>query len=243
MDPIKLLNEHRSQRKFTGDRLTTEEVEKIVKATQRSPSSMNAQVTSVITVEDPELMKTIAILIDQSFIKWCGVFVVFVADYNKMFHLCRVAGVEPEMHKRVEGLIAASVDVGIHIQSMSLVAQSLGYGTCMIGNIRRKALEVAEILKLPKRVFPMVGLVIGKVRESAAVKPRLPLKAFRHINSYSDLNYESAIRDYDQTLTDHWMNTQRVEGLNYTSAVSARWSINYYPNLHKELTDSGFGLE
>lgn len=240
---IKLLEEHRSERKFTGDKLPPDKVRKIVTATQRVPSSMNAQIISVLTSQKDEVISSISDTIGQPFIKKSGLFVVFLADYNKMDYVCKIAGLKSEMKNRVEALISSSVDAGIHVQAMSLVAQSMGYGTCMIGGIRKKIIEISELLKLPKNVLPLVGLAIGKISERAHIKPRLPISAFQHTDRYSDDNYESAIKNYDQILINHWQETNRSEGLPYSKMVASRWSINYYPNLFNALKEKGIGLE
>jgi hypothetical protein len=62
------------------------------------------------------------------------------------------------------------------------VAQSLGVGTVMLGGVLNGSLEIAQLLGLPPRVVPLVGLSVGRPRGDRwpAPLPRLPLPLLVH---------------------------------------------------------------
>ena len=45
--------------------------------------------------------------------------------------------------------------------TVSLAAESAGLGSCAISALRNHPQEVAEILELPDKVFPVAGLCLG----------------------------------------------------------------------------------
>ena len=57
--------------------------------------------------------------------------------------------------------LVTSVDAALVGMSASLAAESLGIKGVMIGAVRNNAVETAEILGLPHRVYVVFGMVLG----------------------------------------------------------------------------------
>ena len=70
----------------------------------------------------------------------------------------------------------------------------------MIGSIRNNPADVHELLELPERVFPLVGLCLGYPDHDPMVKPRLPEKAVIHNEKYNDAQFDESIREYDKII-------------------------------------------
>ena len=76
----------------------------------------------------------------------------------------------------VEGLLISSVDAALAGQNALLAAESLGYGGVIIGLVRYKSEEVAELFNLPDYTYPVFGMALGVPNQNHDVKPRLPLE-------------------------------------------------------------------
>jgi len=70
----------------------------------------------------------------------------------------------------------------IALQNIVVAAESLGLGTVYVGLVLSK--NVQEWLGAPEYVFPAGLVFIGYPDESPDLRPRLPLEAVVHRNSY-----------------------------------------------------------
>ena len=61
----------------------------------------------------------------------------------------------------MEGLLITSVDAALAGQNTLLAAEKLGYGGVIIGLVRYKSVEVAELFKLPDYTYPVFGIALG----------------------------------------------------------------------------------
>jgi FMN reductase (NADPH) len=101
----------------------------------------------------------------------------------------------------MENFLVAAVDVAIASQNAGLAAESLGLGFCYIGAIRNHPRQIISLFKLPDLVYPMFGMTLGWPGEAPLVRPRLPLGAVLHRETYQedDLEY---LKEYDQAMID-----------------------------------------
>jgi FMN reductase [NAD(P)H] len=184
---IESLLSHRSIRAYRNDPVEDDQLELILRAAQAAPNWINGQQVSVVVVRDPARKARLAELCNrQKHIEQAPVFLVFCAD----FHRLRLAGELEQMPPRAlevdfDPVIVAATDVGIALGTAVAAAESLGLGTVPIGAIRRNAAEVVKELQLPEYVFPISGLCVGHPAEDPGIKPRLPLEAFAHGETYN----------------------------------------------------------
>lgn len=75
----------------------------------------------------------------------------------------------------------------IAAQNMVVAAESLGMGTVYLGSILNDNAKLSELLKLPKYVYPAVGLAVGWPDQEPQLKPRLPRHVIHMENYYKDL--------------------------------------------------------
>jgi hypothetical protein len=66
-------------------------------------------------------------------------------------------------------------DAAYMAENMVVAGESLGLFSCFLGNAPSIADKIARDFKLPPRVFPLVGLVMGYPREKFPPRPRWPL--------------------------------------------------------------------
>src|SRR5467141_3303730 len=87
----------------------------------------------------------------------------------------RRAARPPPENGKLEGFFNAAIDAALVLQTFILAAETVGLGCCPISVIRNHAEEVAAVLCLPDKVFPVAGLCVGYPAAAGHVSMRLPL--------------------------------------------------------------------
>jgi FMN reductase (NADPH) len=197
---IEQIYRHASIRAYTGEPVPRDWVEAIVAAGQRAATSSNLQVYSVVAVTDAAKRERLAqVCGNQAHIARAPVFLAWCADLSKLDRACELRGLA-HVTEYVENFLVAAVDVSLVMQNAALAAESLGLGMCYIGAIRNNPREVIKLLHLPRLVFPLVGMTLGFSAGPGNIRPRLPLHAVLHWESYSRAGEDEALREYDQAM-------------------------------------------
>jgi nitroreductase len=92
-------------------------------------------------------------------------------------------------------------DAALMAENMVIAAESLGLGSCFLGAVPYQAEAIIEKRKLPPRVFPLVGLVMGYPAENPSPRPRYPLEFTLFEDEYpefSDAQIEEAMKVMDE---------------------------------------------
>ena len=146
---------------------------------------------SIIEIEDQALKDRLAVTCDdQPFIARAPWVLVFVADFQKwmdLFAACgcdELPGVPHGVTPGLGDLLMACNDAVIAAQNAVVAAESLGIGSCYIGDIMELGEEHAELLQLPRYTFPAAMLCFGRpkvpstpdraVREARRAQERVP---------------------------------------------------------------------
>jgi nitroreductase len=79
-------------------------------------------------------------------------------------------------------------DAAYAAQNLIMAAEEEGLGSCFLGAAPFRAAELIELFKLPERVYPLVGLVLGYPAERPAARPRIPLTDCLFWDEYRDLD-------------------------------------------------------
>ncbi|MDF2962516.1 MAG: NADPH-dependent oxidoreductase [Paenibacillus sp.] len=202
---IKLLKKHTSVRKFSAQPVTDEQLQAIVSAAQSASTSSNVQAYSIIRVSDAGMKQQLSVLSgNYSYVAECPVFLVWCAD---LFRLHMAHGIheheEPAYIGTTENLIVATVDAALAAQNAAVAAESMGLGIVYIGGIRNRIAEVSEMLKLPNYVYPVFGMCIGYPDQQPGQRPRLPLGAVLHENTYDAERMRQPVEEYDRTMKEY----------------------------------------
>ncbi|WP_263705968.1 oxygen-insensitive NADPH nitroreductase [Shouchella tritolerans] len=239
-DVLKLMTSHRSIRAFTNKRVTKEQIETIVSSAQWASTSHHVQAYSVIAVEDPARKETLADLTGgQRWVNECRVFFVICADFSRHASASKQHQVSFDVGG-AEQLLVSAVDAALFAQNLMLAAESLGLGGVMIGGIRNQPKEVSDLLHLPTYVFPVMGMAIGEPDSEPGQKPRLPLKAVLHQETYQS-DQEDALSAYDETMSAYYAkrtNGKRTTG--WTASMAAYTKERKRPHLDAFLKEKGF---
>jgi len=98
-------------------------------------------------------------------------------------------------------LVLGIQDAALMAENMVIAGRSLGLGSCFLGNPPHRAEEIAKEYDLPKRVFPLVQLVMGYPAEDPPPRPRYPLKFVLFEDKYYKLDQNTiskAMKQMDQ---------------------------------------------
>lgn len=207
---IEQLKERKSVRVFTDRPITPEETAVILESAVNAPTAGNQQLYTIIHVTDAQLKAELAESCDhQPFIAKAPLVLVFCADCRKWYQAFLESGCEPRL-PGVGDLMLAVSDANIAAQNAVVAAQSLGIGSCYIGDIMENAETQRELLKLPPYVFPAAMLVFGYPTEQQISRPKPPRSDMPHIvheNGYRDmdadelkqmLSVKAGTQDYDE---------------------------------------------
>ena len=146
---IEQLKERKSVRVFTDRPITPEETAVILESAVNAPTAGNQQLYTIIHVTDAQLKAELAESCDhQPFIAKAPLVLVFCADCRKWYQAFLESGCEPRL-PGVGDLMLAVSDTNIAAQNAVVAAQSLGIGSCYIGDIMENAEKQRELLGLP----------------------------------------------------------------------------------------------
>ena len=188
---IRQLNERKSVRAFEDTPISAEAKAAILRAAVEAPTAGNQQMYTIIDVTDPALQEKLSHTCDeQPFIAKAKMVLVFCADCRKWYDAFLAAGCEPRLPGMGDWLLAVS-DTNIAAQNAVTAAESLGIGSCYIGDIMESCETHREILRLPKYVFPTAMIVFGypTQQQKERQKPRrVDMKHVVHENAYRHMD-------------------------------------------------------
>src|SRR5699024_1497303 len=201
---IELLQSHTSVRKFTNEKISQEVLEELILAGQHASSSHFVQAYSVIHVTDEAKKERLKELSNNHVqIDTAPVTLIFCAD---MLRLEKTAEIHETSFEgsTAENLVVSVIDTALFAQNVAIAAESQGYGICYIGGIRNNIEQVSDLLELPHYVTPLFAMTIGVPERRNEVKPRLPVEAVLHENTYDEQKYESLLSEYDDIMNEYY---------------------------------------
>lgn len=188
----------RTQRRYEARAVPESLVRLLLAAAASSSSKSDFQQASVLWLQDRTRRDGLATLFpDMPWIGTAPVFLVFLGDARRLERLGQLRS-HPVENGALEGFFNATVDAALALQTCVLAAETLGLGTCPISVLRNRIAEVAAILALPEKVFPVAGLCLGWPAQAGFISMRLPLEATVHIDQYDDDGLTAAVDGYDR---------------------------------------------
>ncbi len=170
MEAIKMIEERRSVRKYTPEKVARETMDKILDAARWSPSWGNFQVARYTVVENPELIKRIADEGVHGFSYNIGT----LRNAHGVLVLSYVKGksgkLSPEDYATNKAQEWEMFDAGIACQTFCLAAHNYGVGTCIFGVIDDDA--ISNIVSLPEGETVAAVITFGYPDEKPNATPR-----------------------------------------------------------------------
>lgn len=198
---IRDLHRRKSVRVFTEQEITPEEKKEILYAAMAAPTAGNQQLYTILDITDEELKKKLSLTCDhQPFIAKAKMVLVFCADLQKWYDVFLEGGCAPRKPGAGDLMLAVS-DTNIAAQNAVTAAQSMGIGSCYIGDIMENCEVHRELLNLPEYVFPAAMLVFGypTAQQQERLKPaRCRLEDIVQENSYRRKSGDELRRMFDK---------------------------------------------
>jgi nitroreductase len=164
----------KSVRVFLDKPIPEERVNQILDAGIQGPSAGNQQLYAILDIRDQSIKDRLAVLCDnQPFIASAPLVLVFLADTRRWLDCYRYAGAAAR-NPGPGDLLLACADAVIAAQNMVCAAESLGIGSCYIGDILENKEPLTELLRLDPLTPPVTMLVFGYPAESQIRRPKPP---------------------------------------------------------------------
>ncbi|MGA9397508.1 MAG: nitroreductase family protein [Anaerolineaceae bacterium] len=178
---IEVIMSRRSIHDYSDEMITDDEKKKILEAALRAPTAGNMMLYTILEIESQELKARLSETCDhQPFVSKAPWVLLYLADFQRLydyFEYCEVPRRCRELGKEfrkpgVGDLMLACCDALIAAQTTVLAAESLGIGSCYIGDILENYEIHRDLLKLPPYVFPITMLCLGYPARKLSKKTR-----------------------------------------------------------------------
>ena len=178
-ETVKQLHERKSVRVYEDRPIGPEAKQAILEAAIQAPTAGNMALYTILDITDPEKKAALAKSCDnQPFIATAPMVLIFCADYRRWYDVfCKYVD---EVRKPGMGdLFLAEADAIIAAQNAVVAAQSLGLGSCYIGDITENYEYHKKLLNLPRYVVPAAMVCFGYPTQQQLSRPKPP----RHVVS------------------------------------------------------------
>ncbi len=182
-------------RNYSDKPVPEELLRQLIEAAAEAPTTGGMQLYSVVVTRDEEMKRQLAPHhFFQRMVSQAPVVLTFCADFNRMDRWCEVSDAVP-CYGNFQSFLSAMLDVTVFAQQFNTAAEMAGLGCCYIGTTTYNAPQIAETLKLPPMVLPVVTLTVGYPadRDAEPKAERLPVEAIMHDEVYQDYD-ESRIK-------------------------------------------------
>lgn len=230
-ETITQLINRKSVRVFEDREIPKECKSQILQAAVNAPTAGNQQLYTILDITDQSLKDRLAETCDhQPFIAKAKLVLIFCADCRKWYRGFRAAGCDPR-RPGAGDLMLAVLDAAIAAQNAVTAAESLGIGSCYIGDVMENCEIHRELLSLPAYVFPAAMLVFGYPTDQQKKRPK-PLRA-----PMSHILHENGYRDMEEAELRELFGAQRNAG-GYEAGMRAFCARKYNSDFAREMTRS-----
>ena len=234
---LQALSARKSVRVYTEEPVTDAERDAILQAAFQAPTAGNQQLYTILNITDPALKACMADLCDhQPFIAKAPLVLVFLADCRRWLRAYHAAGIADARTPGAGDLLLALADTCIAAQNAVVAAESLGIGSCYIGDVIENAEQMRETLHLPEYVVPACMLVFGRPTDQQKARPkpaRFEKDAVVCENTYRDRTDAELRADFTARAAANGQ-----QNYDFDTAIKAFCNRKYESDFSKEMTRS-----
>jgi len=188
---IQSLFARKSVRQYEARLIAPEDKKLILQAALQAPTAGNQNLYTILDITDETLKQQLSEYCDdQPFIAQAPLALVFLADCRRWYDSYQFAGLSPRQPEAGD-LFLAAADAVIAAQNTVVAAESLGIGSCYIGDILEREEDIRKVLALDNFVFPAAFVVYGypaKGQIEREKPKRPPLSYIVQENRYRCMN-------------------------------------------------------
>ena len=238
-ETIRLLGERMSLRKYSPEPIEADHLEAIVHSTMRAPTAGNMMLYSVIQVQAQQKKDRLSETCNHAFIAQAPLVLLFLADMQRIYDFYSAFGVPGYCQEhdlefqtpQASNLMMSCCDALIAAQTSVIAAESLGIGSCYIGDIMGDYEQHQALFQLPRWTFPIALVCYGYYPEE--VKRKLNTRFDRTFVWFQD-SYQHQSREgfremygeimekFSELLQRKRLNLAELTYLNFTRGESAR---------------------
>ena len=168
-ETLRLITDRVSLRRYADRSIDSEEIDSIIHSAMRAPTAGNMMLYTILQVDDPAKKRRLAQTCGHPFIADAPLVLLFLADMQRWVDFfetndvrvhCRATGIEYRMPDASK-LLMSCCDALIAAQNSVIAAESMGIGSCYIGDIMGQAEEHRNLFDLPPFAFPIVLVCYG----------------------------------------------------------------------------------
>ena len=159
---FEVINERYSCRKFTAEKIKTEEIQLILEAARLAPTAVNFQPQRIIVVENPVLLEKL------------NEATKFIFDSKTVFVVCYDS--EASWHRRYDDKNHGEIDATIVATHMMLAATAMDIGSCYVCSFKDDI--VRTILGIPENYGISCLLPMGYPKEEGTHNSRNDVEDF-----------------------------------------------------------------
>lgn len=221
----------KSIRVYTEQPIAKAEKEAILRAAAEAPTAGNQQLYTILDITNQAIKDRLVETCDhQPMIAQAKMVLIFCADCKKWYDAYIAVGCNSRK-PGVGDLMLACTDAMIAAQNAVTAAESLGIGSCYIGDIMENCEAQRELLHLPEYVMPVGMVIFGYPTDQQMHRPkpeRVDMKYVVHENGYMPLP--------DKDLEEMW--TPRAGEKGYIAWMQAFYNRKYNSDFSREMTRS-----
>ncbi len=222
-ETLETIEKRKSTRAFADIPITPQEKEIILHAAFRAPSAGNMMLYTILEIEDQAIKDHLAVTCDdQPFIAKAPYVLLFLADFQRWVDYYALSSVKERCAElglryrepQVGDFLEAVIDAVIAAQNAVIAAESLGIGSCYIGDIIENYEDNRRLFSLPRYVFPAALLCFGRPNREHTPETQVSRFApefIAHKNTYHRLD-AGELERMMQTRQDRYPNGHYLKG-------------------------------
>jgi nitroreductase len=173
LDVFEAIKRRRSGRAYTDEKVSEEDVERLIDAARWAPSAGNIQPWEFVVVKDAETKRKLSnAALNQTFIEKAQVVIVVCADLNRTSSGYGSRGVH----------LYCIQDTAAATENILLAAQELGLATCWVGAFHEN--EVAKAVKAPRNMRPVAIVTVGHPAEEPTAPHKRSVDEIVHYEAF-----------------------------------------------------------
>jgi nitroreductase len=181
---IQTMLDHKSIRKYTDEMPSDEEVKTILRAGQQAPFAYQSYSVLLSRKRGQNPYKAPLLF-------------TICLDSHKFEHIMTRRNWKL-ITNDLALLVLGIQDASLMAENMVVAGRSLGLGSCLLGSAPYRAEKIAKKYNLPKRVFPLVQLVMGYPAEDPPTRPRYPMEFTLFEDKYPKIDQDTISKAMQQ---------------------------------------------
>jgi len=172
MNFFELAAKRESCRSYTDEKVSREDLQKMLQTAQLAPSACNSQPWRAIVVDEENSVEAIRPLLQDKI----SPINRFVRNVPAFIVICEgTACLSARVGGKVKNNHYASLDIGLYTAHLCFAAAELGLGTCIMGWFNEP--EIKKLLDIPEHVRIRLVLAVGRsAKDAPREKARKPLE-------------------------------------------------------------------